>query len=451
MKRALFVLYNYPPAGGSGVQRGLKFVRYIQDFGYAPTVITLPEDLIDERRDESLEREAHDVPVHRVRTLDHWTCHLRSESAKLVLQRLLLLPDQHILWSSAVEEYVSRAFKPGQFDVIFITCPPSSMAFMSGVFGKVLKAPIVLDYRDPAVQARSVYRWPTIFHELVLNRKIKGIAERASAIVVVTRGMKQLFSQWHPAIEDKLHLIFNGYDESDFAALENSSSASHNQQGEPKLRIGFAGLLHSPYRKQMSMSSRLFLTLALQGHKPGIDLSSLSLKPLLDAVSCAVRKRPSTRNDIEISLCGSIAPDNLKYAEDLGLRDMINVHGYLPHLQSLRMLQGVDILYLPMHSTPWTLPGKVFEYFRLGKPILAIAPQGDLPELITEHNAGWTCLPNAPEEGARILAEAIAAKKDGRLIHGAAREDIRQYERRNCTAQLAKVFDSIVKVVSGNE
>ena len=449
LRKALFICHNFPPAGGSGVQRNLKFVRYARDFGYEPEVVTVTTDHLDETADASMADEVAGVPIHRVPLGRHWTDAIQDTRSGRVFRKLLLAPDDRILWKAEVIRHVRHRFKPGQFDVVFIGCPPSSCSFLTRGVGEHLRRPVVLDFRDPASQARRIYPYPTLLHELYIDRAIRDAVDTAAAVVVVTPGSKRLFGTWNPKCADKVAVIYNGYDPEDFEGLATLPAVLPGGSNAGILNLGYAGVMHSPWRKPQRTGRSILDVLRGQVNKPGMDGSTYSLKHLLEAMELLFRSRPDCRGRIRIHLCGDIAPENFELAAGKGLGDAVVNHGYLPHKQALRMLMDVDVLYTPMVSgfgPCWnhTIPGKIFEYFHFNKPIFAITPSGDLMELLRAAGVQTVAEMGDADRAAAILASLFDDHGAGRPTAGVAPLWARQFERRQSARLLADIFDRVV-------
>lgn len=450
MKKILFIAQNFPPAGGSDVQRGLKFVKYLPQFGYQPVVLTLPAEDVHEHEDRSLLEESAGIEIHRIGLPKHWIDRVWPRKLHYLLQHLFLLPDPWILWRSPIVSFVQERFAPGEIDLVFITCPPSSFTFLTEPLQSYLSCPVVLEYRLPASQARRIYQYPSQWHERFIDRSIQKAVRTAGAVVVPTPGLIRMFKAWQPGCVSKLHLVWEGYDEADFTGLEALDSVIRKGSDPAILHVGYAGVMHSPEKKTPSRLKRLWMALAGQGRKPSLDLSGYSVKALLQGVQALCKDDPKRVERIRIHLCGTIAPGNFELAERLGLSRCIEHYGYLPHRQALKLLSEVDLLFSPMvegfgHEENFIIPGKIFEYLRLGKPMLTLTPRGTLDDFLVQNRVGWVGRPDEPERTAVMLREIQDLQGRGALKAPADPDWVQPYQRREATRVLAGIFDQVLR------
>ena len=431
MKQVLFVAYFFPPYGGGGVQRSIKFVRYLPDFGYRPVVLTRPVNasVLHAPPDGSLEASVADgTDVVRVAGPEPsrdggWTGRA---------QRWFRRPDALDRWWTESVVTEGRGAAEG-CDLIFATMSPfesgEAAARLAGDTGK----PWVADLRDPwALDEWRVY--PTALHRRLELRRMGRALASADAIVMNTREAARALVARFPELARKPVLtIPNGFDASDFAgpAPDRSDGA---------FRIVHAGAVHTDVDPKSTRTARRLLG----GEASGLDISTRSHLVLLQAVAAALAARPELRTKLEVHLAGVISDADRALLPE----DVVHVHGYLPHAQTIALLRSADLLFLPMHDLPAgvrsrIVPGKTYEYLGAGRPVLGALPDGDARDLLVEAGNAVLCRPGDVDGMARLVLGQVERAERGEPMPAPRPDVLARYERRALTARLAEVFDGV--------
>ncbi len=449
-KNVLFVAYEFPPRGESGVQRSAKFVKYLPDFGYRPLVLTAAEKEIDALTrsiDHSLLEDVRQATVFSCRGAEHLLIRLPDKIE--LLRRLLkfcFLPDRNVLaWLPQAKRMAVQIAEAYPIDVIYTSVSPFSSGLLGRKLKKILGVPWVVDFRDPWADDPGRF-WSTKLHYRIEARQERRVVEAADAVVVVTPTMKQLMVARYPQQAGKVHVITNGFDAADFAACGNGAPTSS------KLRIGFTGRLmdHDRFtiRGSRGPLTRFWMSRITFRHS-FTDLSTHSPGYLLRAVRALLDERPELEDKISLSFAGIFGERNEDLVRELGLQDAVSVLGYLPHAESIRLLMESDVLFLPMkRSTDGTrspnYSGKIFEYMAAKRPILAAVPEGDARDLVKQARAGW-CVDPCDVGAIKSLLEELVEKKMAQTLGVDLEEQVvARYERQELTRQLACLFDSLV-------
>ncbi|MFH1143162.1 MAG: glycosyltransferase, partial [Candidatus Eisenbacteria bacterium] len=242
MRRALFILYYFPPAGGIGVQRGLKFIRYLPEFGWRATVLTVRAGAAFPVRDETLLDEIPpDVLVRRTPCPELYGLYRRlgrhaattdvdtaSQSAgefkphRRILRALrgaLFIPDGRMLWAPHAIRAGRQLLDSAKHEAVFSSGPPFTSHLIARALHRSHGLPWIADYRDPWTQATFYPRRPPIARAIDLRLEASCIRE-ATCTVIVGAGMEAEFRRRYPDLPpQRLRVIPNGYDEADFAAV----------------------------------------------------------------------------------------------------------------------------------------------------------------------------------------------------------------------------------------
>ena len=384
--RALLVSYAFPPVGGAGVQRVLKLVKYLPRHGITASVLTASDPSVP-LLDTSLER---DVPpgteVLRARTLEPgyrtkklaWQASASaSDSASsrfkrriVGLGRRLLVPDPQVLWLPAAHRaLVGRLCSDCADDVVLISGPPFSQFLLGAVTRLRPKTALVLDYRDEWSTTASAF-------EMSGSARISARLERAvlhcaHAVTTATDEFRSALLTRFPFLDpSRIVSIPNGYDPEDF----------------------HVGLPSPP-------SDRFVLTYA------GTVFRLTSASGLVQAVRLLHEREPELARLLELRFVGRIVDTEAHYfsgTESLGIHRL----GYLDHARAVELLaesHAAVCILDQVNGVERIYPAKIFEIMQLGRPCLALTPEGALATLVRRHRVGEVVAPRDPEAIAAAL------------------------------------------------
>lgn len=440
MINVLFIAYYFPPIGGAGVQRSIKFVRHLPDFGYRPIVVT-GQGTSEDRwtpSDSALEREIspntviyripapHPVPDTRwKRRMKSWLGMQGSFSK---------------WWVPSVVQIGAEAISKEGPGLIFASMSPFESARAAAVLSGRHGVPWVADLRDPwALDEMKVY--PSAAHRRLDERKMFMDLSSASAIIMNTPEATNALIKRFPTLRNKIvSTITNGYDAEDF-------SGDLPPRRDGKFRIVHSGYLHTDSGMELRRK-RLYYRI-LGGAKNGVDILTRSHIFLLKAIDGLMEEDPSAAQEIEVVFVGSTTPSDEHITLDSRWQNVIRYTGYIPHDESVRMVRTADLLFLPMHNLPvgrssTIVPGKAYEYMAAGKPILAAVPEGDAKEYLELSGMAYVCRPDDYEEMRKLLRRAYQNWKAGTEEKKKNIEYISLFERAVLTKQLAEVFNKVL-------
>jgi len=428
MRRLLCVAYHFPPIGYSGVQRTVKFIRYLEDFGWRTTVVAGPqaseEGLLPLDRTLADEIPA-DTTVLRVTRPEPSP----STGNRARAERWLRMPRPWSRWW--VDEVAAVGAQAARdADVLFCSMSPFESATATARLAARSGRPWVADLRDPwALDEMLVF--PTWLHRRAELRVMRRALSSASAIVMNTPDAARALASEFPEMDGRVHAITNGFDATDFA-------------GPPPVRDdGFFRIVHTgSFHTDAGMQRRTMRVRRLTGGTiGGVDFLTRSHVFLVQAVSRLVEREPGLASRIRLVFAGISSP-----ADQAHTAPFVEFVPYLPHGESVALMRGADMLFLPMHDVHpgrrvRIVPGKTYEYLAAGPPILAAVPQGDARTLIREAGAGYVCDPSDVECMARTIREAVRRADAGEAPPHADPEVIARYERRELTRRLALVLE----------
>ncbi|MBN8589296.1 MAG: glycosyltransferase [Rhodothermia bacterium] len=390
MKNILVIAYYFPPSGGPGVQRSLKFVRYLPDYGWMPTVLTVnPEDAAFPAVDESLLKEIPPmVEVARTSAFNPFeiyarltgrteqlvtvgTLHAAKNTKERLIQWLranLFIPDARIGWNRSAIKKAFHLLKERNFDAILTTSPPHSTHLIGRRLHQKTGVPWVADFRDPWTGISYYHTLPHTKLARWWDAKLEqSILNEATLVTMVSPYYRKQMQQKMHAPE-KVRLLSNGFDLNDFPPFSSSNTPKKG------FTLGYIG--------------------------------SLFVNPagLWEALS-DVR---STMPHFKVSITGRI--DERVWADICTKKvdDLVEITPYVPHDEALKRMQEADALLLVIEENKGTegiMTGKLFEYLATQKPILAIGPpQGDAAKVLQEAGHGrMISKDDVSDIGARLL------------------------------------------------
>jgi glycosyltransferase involved in cell wall biosynthesis len=433
VSRVLLIAYHFPPVGGAGVQRSVRFAEQLPAFGWEPVVVTGPGPSGDRwaPTDESLAAQLpDDLEVIRLREQEPPA----SSGTRRRGERWLRIPPAFGRWW--VEGVVAAAKEAGPVDAVYASMSPFESGEAAAAVSQLIGRPWVADLRDPwALDEMQVV--PTAVHRRLEAGRMRRLLAGADAVVMNTReATAAALAAFPELLRSRVATIPNGYDERDFAAPEPRRS-------DGAFRIVHSGYLHTELGRQERRrggARRL-----LGGGISHADILTRSHLYLLDALRGLRARRPDLASRLELHLAGVVSSADWEAMRD---DDWVTVHGYLPHEDSIALLRGADLLFLPMHDLPEgrrarIVPGKTYEYLASGRPILAALPDGDARELLSTRGNARLCRPADVAGMARAVEEAMDAAALARAPSEPLGPLHRQYERRELTRALASVLDAV--------
>ena len=426
MKRVLVITYYWPPAGGPGVQRWLKFVTYFKEFGIDP-IVFIPDNPHYPITDESIGSElpegiqiirfpikepygfANLISKKKITQVSSGIITKRKQS---VLEKVLLwirgnffIPDARIGWVKPSINFLRNFIADHHVEAIITSGPPHSLHLI----GKSLKEETgikwVADFRDP---------WTTIhYHKslrLTKRAQKKHIAlesevlTKADHVVVTSATTKKAFQK---ITQTPIEVITNGYDSNDNFKLNL----------DIKFTLSHIGTL----------------------------LSNRNPIVLWEALSELCSENPEFSKDLLIQLAGSVSDAILISIQKYGLMDQCIVLGYLSHQKAIQLQYNSQVLLLIEMNLPETkaiIPGKLFEYLAAKRPILAIGPvDSDVEKIIEETNSGSYFDYSEKEKLKKQIGLFYSEYREGHLTLNS--KGLSKFSRKTLTSKMSDLIKSL--------
>lgn len=419
-RKVLFIAYYFPPLGLSGVQRTVKFAKYLSKFGWMPTILTV-EPTGYYAFDETLLQETIEAGIKIVRTKSFDVNHMfkkrgivkmPSERMRKILQFLgdvFFIPDTKIGWKSSAIKAASSVLKEERYDLIFATAPPQTDFLIGVELKRKFGIPLVVDYRDAWLDYPFKY-FPTPLHRFWHKRLEKRVLKAADRIIVTHRRVKESILRRHPFVGyNEVIIISQGFDPEDMI-----TSTSEKKARPIRMKVVHAGTFYAE-------------------RNPGVFLQSLVH---------IMKINPKIRGRIEVNFIGNIRDEDQRLVKKLDLQDVVNFLGYLPHRECIKHLTDADLLWFVIDNDYQT-PGKLYEYFGTKKPILASIVDGYTKQLVLESGAAM-CVPLKDLEAhAQAFLEQFNRFEHKKMEH-IQNAFAARFNRLTLTGELAKQFESLM-------
>ncbi len=433
MGRILLVSYYWPPAGGAGVQRWLKLVKYLVRLGWKVTVYT-PRLAEYPEYDESL---LADVPseveilthrivepfalynklVHRGRRSELSIGLVQENTRRSLLQRLLFwvranvfVPDGRCLWIKPSVRFLRTWLREHPQDAVVTTGPPHSLHLIGRKLKRKLSIRWVADFRDPWLHIDYQQHLPlTTYTQKRLQRMERTVVEEADAVVVVSEGMQTDFADYSPR---RILTIPNGYDTEDFPQLGVAWSRY-------PFRLVYAGAMNGDRNPEL-------LWKALQILKDEKLITPDSFR-----VELVGRSDARVRESVRVS----------------GLDDYVDFRKGIAHSAVPELLQGASMLLLCVNRAPGSkaiLTGKLFEYLASERPIVVLGPcDGEAVRLVESLGVGRGFEDKDDSALVAYLRESLELARDG-CLEVKATEAKKRYTREYQAGQFSALFNSML-------
>jgi hypothetical protein len=424
-KKVLIIAYYWPPAGGPGVQRWLKFIKYLPEFDIEP-IVYIPSNPNYPIIDDSLVAEipagltilkqpiaepyklANKISKGKSATISKGI--IPDKKRQSVMERLMLfvrgnffIPDARKNWVKPSVNYLTTYIRDYSIDTIITTGPPHSLHLIGEQLKRNLDIKWIADFRDP---------WTTISYHKKLKlmpmarKKHKDlealVLNTADIIVVTSNNTKKNFAS---LTEQPIEVITNGYD---YEAVEKVVL-------DEKFSLSHIGSL-------------------LSERNPEVLWKVLDELVTDDKVFASM---------LELNFVGSVSKDVLRSLEEHNLSQYAKLKAYVSHVEAIKHQQKSQVLLLieiDSEDTKCIIPGKLFEYMVSNRPILGIGPKGsDVSDILRATNTGNYFLYNEQDAIKEAIIDMFQAFRSGDLKSNAI--GLQQYSRKNLTSKLAKLIN----------
>ncbi|MFA6333979.1 MAG: glycosyltransferase [Bacteroidales bacterium] len=436
MKKVLIITYYWPPAGGSGVQRWLKFVKYLGEYGYEPVVYTPLNPEFMAIDPGLLEEIPEGVEVVKRKIFEPYSLYKLftgkkgqaikpgfiaesksgktnksplSERVSLLIRSNFFIPDPKCFWISPSVRFLKKYLRENPVNVIVSSGPPHSMHLIAKKVARETGIPWLADFRDPWTRMYNFkYMNNTKFVERIHKRMEKSVVRQADVVVVVTNVMCE---EYRELGAKRIEVITNGFDYSDFAQTPESL--------EELFTITYTGLF-------------------VKDRNPG---------ELWRLLGERVKSDNTFAKDLRIRIIGQADQSIWDDISTNGLNSNLVKMDYMPHSQVVKWQQKARVLLLTGGQEPEAkgiLTGKFFEYLATRRPIIGFGPLGgDMDVALKESEAG-EMFDYGDYAGAKkwidtqydLYKKGIVPKTSGKID---------RYSRKELCHRMAELLDEIIE------
>jgi len=425
-KKVLLLTYYFPPCAFGFSIRALNFAKYLPENGYEPVVLTVQEDYYKDysaRDNSQTEGITGGLTIHRTPSLEPKTklkpglvsgnaANKPNLKHKLLhwVERNLMIPDVQILWLPYALRQGIRLLKGDDIPVILAVGPPFS-AFIAAYLLKVITGrKLVLDFKDMWI-GREHHEDKSWANKHLSRWWEKRVVKAADWVILNTDYSLAQFQRRYPGYAHKFSVIPNGYD--------------------PKIEKLIADI--QPERDRRNIFHVAHTGTIDTDRNPGA---------FIQAVAELTRQHPGLPQCLKVTFIGKVHPEYHQLVSVLGLDRIFEFKGYLSYDDNIRLLAQADLLLLlPTHDSPDAIPGKVYEYFALRKPILALAEDGAAKTLLASLKAATIEDPKDKDAIKQTFWQLYQQFVQGKL--SPPQIPLERFNRRNQTQQLAEVIDNI--------
>ncbi len=429
-KRVLVIAYYFPPSGGSGVQRALKFVKYLPFFGWTPEVLTLdPASASYPDLDPAMLRDVpSEVTVHRTDAWDPYRMYAgftnkskedavsvgflsdkpisyRERIARWVRANVFI-PDARVGWYFYALKKARALVETGAIDAIFTTGPPHSTHLIGRTLKRQYNLPWIADFRDPWVDIDFLEELPMTGLARRQNARLEqSVLDESDLVLTVSPVIER---QFVAKTDTPCVTIYNGFDRDDFQA----ETALHKDT----FYISHVGNMNAARNPEA----------------------------LWSALASALNQVPK----LKIRLVGNVDGAVTEALNTAGLNDIVERIAYCPHDEAVGYMKESAALLLPINrvfSAKGIVTGKLFEYLATGNPILGVGPpDGDAAAILRDTGTGEMF---DFDDGAGMLAYITTlydAWAEGKDLVDDVGDAVERYSRKGLTGQLGALLDNLV-------
>ena len=430
--RVLVVAYFFPPLGGGGVQRTLKFVRYLPESGWDPVVIAPRNPGYEIRDERSVDLLPPGLDIERSFVFEPWWPVLRTiqrvvrsarsrlstgataarvgrdqTPSRLVrLASIALFPDEHVAWIPFAVRSALRTHRRQPVSAIYSTSPPITGHVVAGIVARQTGLPWVADFRDPWIGNSFLPPLPGVYR--AGQRWIEQwIVHNATRVIAATPSLTTMLRERYPAAAARISTIPNGYDSEEIAAIRPV------RRDDGFVRLVYAGSIYGGVLDTFLAGVARFLDEdAAAAERLRVDFFGW-----LDSESSATARR---------------------WLAMPSLANVVSFTEHQPRSNAMAVVGSADAaLYLLADDPRKALfvGGKLYEYIGLSVPVLAVAPPGDARQLL--ESLGWGVIAEPTPEGVAIGLRKLLAS----LSRGETADPSRKFDRRTLTVALAQSLD----------
>ena len=423
MKKVLIVTYYWPPSGGPGVQRVLRFAKYLPQFGWQPIVLTVKNGdfpAVDNSLGNEIPKE---VKVYKTLTIEPFTIYKwltgKKKNAKIdtyiltnkkksfferfahFIRMNIFIPDARIGWMSFAVKAGMKIIKEENIDVIYSCSPPHSLQLIANKLAKKSKLKWVADFRDPWMEFVTYQTMNPNSYPFRRNIKLQHkVFNNTDRIITTCDGFTRLINEKYQIPKEKIQTITNGFD----AEFIDKVAPSENKK----------------------------ITLIHTGTLPKERIPYSLLKVL----------QSESYKNIELKFIGNISDEVKKEISKFNLQNIVVYNPYIPYQEVIAEIKSSTACILPIDNVPNNdlfIAGKLFDYLGCGIPVLGLGKKGCSVDNILRETGSGVLFDYDDVEGIKDFIEQRLKEK----ILSGQNKNVKNYERKELSRRLAEIFDGL--------
>ncbi len=440
MKKVLFVTYFWPPSGKASLHWPLFIIKHLPKFGWQPLVLTVKEDTFSGKDESLLKEVAPELTVKKTDSFEPFTLYKKftgkkkdeqlvasetiSRSNRSLTHRVsiwirmnLFIPDARAGWYFPGVRGGSDIFRDERIDAIVSIGPPHTSLIIGMRLSKKFNVPHIPVFIDPWVDIVYYKNFkrskPTLAIDNYLEKKV---LSNCKAAVFVTNTMKEDYNRKYEFLKSKSHVLYWGYNEENFCLPPNPPDQSG--QALPK-----EGGMNADYKNS---SNKILEVLVHAGNIFDFQNTPQFWERVKKEIDCG--------RNLKIKFIGTVSPGIKQTINDSGLTPFTEYLGFLPYNKMLEELSRASYL-LVCATEPRHVPGKLFEYLRIGKPVIAFGnDNNEVKKILEDASAGMMF--RYDENGEEFFLNAKNFKT--------YLEKIKKYDRESIARSLTSILDSSI-------
>ncbi len=435
MKNVLILTYYWPPAGGPGVQRWLKFVKYLEEFGWKAHILTVKDGTYS-AIDHDLEKEVpENIPVHKTKTRNPFRFYNMLKGKKdgavsvalininkkcSLIDRLAMhirsnffIPDARKGWIPFAYKEALSIIEEQNIDLVITTGPPHSTHLTGLKLKKKTGIKWLADLRDP---------WTTVYYNDMLprsertRRKDKRLEDEvllnADAVSVVSPGMQKEFSDRNMNV----HVVMNGFD------LADMEETAVEALADTYFRLTYTG-----------------------NFKPNQHIPDI-----WDGIIEMINENPDFSKNFRLQFVGNVDASAPTYFEERGFKNNLELISYVPHAEVTSLMSASDLLLFVVpqsRNNKLIITGKLFEYLASGTPLLSVGPvDGDAAAILTDTRREGMIDYHDKEVFKQKLIQFYGDwKSSGGKLKDLDVSMLEKYSRRSSAAKMTEIMKHIIQ------
>jgi glycosyltransferase involved in cell wall biosynthesis len=428
LKKVLIISNDFPPMGLGSVQRIAKFIKYFPRYGWEPIVLTATPKFFYAKDEYLLNQvvsagaKIYRTPARRsVNFLnDQRVTPLPNEKKRRFRRKLrqaFRITDSSPLarkWKKKALKKADEIFSQHKIDLIFSTAPPFVNFIIACKLKEKYQVPLIIDYRDSWTDNPFGF-YPTPLHRFINTKLEEEVLRVSDKVIAVNRRIKEMLIEKYPTLtHEDIWIVPHAYDK------EEIDSAVSWLPRTNKMRFTFTGTFTNLYNP----------------------------RAFLDALDLLFSRKPELRKKIEASFVGVFSKQDLNMIRDSGLRESVNISGYINHFEYIKYLNSSNVLWLIVNKekgSDMLSPVSLYEYIGVKKPILACVSDGVVKAALKKYEAVKICEPDDIEAIASSIYEYYEMFEKNNLP--VANEDVvKSYDVNTLTSELVRHFEFLIDV-----